>query len=173
MHDQQLDHGPARPQTVSASFAGVAFYQVASESKQAIVFAFPSSGVFTLGNLTVQAAASSTTVSWWSNNWYLQNSLSGGTAPSPFKGFVGTATLPSTTPANVCAGIWATSGGNSPPPPAAVPTYTGVIVATKITKSGNTINGNYAKIVGVKTNPGYAPGPQNSGTGTIVANFCP
>jgi hypothetical protein len=49
----------------------------------------------------------------------------------------------------------------------------GVIVASKITKKGNTISGNYAKIVVVKTDPGYAPGPQNSGTGTIVATFCP
>jgi hypothetical protein len=25
----------------------------------------------------------------------------------------------------------------------------------------------------VQTNAGYAPGPSNSGTGTIVATFCP
>ena len=164
--------GPLGPQTVGASFAGDAFYQPATATKTAIVFAFPSTGVFTLGDLTVNAATSSTTVTWWSNNWYLLNILSGGTAPSPFKGFVGTVTLPTTTPANVCGSNWATSGGNSPPPPATVPSYMGVIVASKITKSGNKINGNYNKIVVVKTNPGYAPGPQNSGTGTIVATFC-
>jgi IPT/TIG domain/Bacterial Ig-like domain (group 3) len=164
--------GPLGPQTVGASFAGDAHYQPATATKTAIVFAFPSTGVFTLGDLTVNAATPSTTVTWWSNNWYLLNILSGGTAPSPFKGFVGTVTLPTTTPANVCSGTWSTSGGNSPPPPATVPSYMGVIVASKITKAGNKINGNYIKIVVVKTNPGYAPGPQNSGTGTIVATFC-
>ena len=41
-----------------------------------------------------------------------------------------------------------------------------------MTKAGATINGNYIKIVVVKTGPGYAPGPENSGTGTIVATFC-
>lgn len=164
--------GPLGPQTVGASFAGDAFYQPATATKTAIVFAFPSTGVFTLGDLTVSAATSSTTVTWWSNNWYLLNILSGGTAPSPFKGFVATVTLPTTTPANICSGNWSTVGGNSPPPPATVPSYMGVIVASKITKSGNKINGNYSKIVVVKTNPGYAPGPNNSGTGTIVATFC-
>ena len=159
-------------QTVGASFAGDANYKPATDTKTAIVFAFPSSGVFTLGNLTV-AGAGSSTVTWWSNNWYLLNSLSGGPAPSPFKGFVGTVTLPNKSPANVCSGNWSTSGGNSPPPPATVPSYMGVIVASNITKKGNTISGNYAKIVVVKTDPGYAPGPQNSGTGTIVATFCP
>jgi Pro-kumamolisin, activation domain/Bacterial Ig-like domain (group 3)/Subtilase family len=163
---------PLGPETVSASFAGDAFYQASTATATAIVFAFPSAGVFTLGDLTVAAADPSTTVTWWSNNWYLLNTLSGGTAPSPFKGFVGVVTLPTTTPANVCSGTWGTTGGNSPPPPPTVPSYMGVIVATKITKPRNTLNGNYVKIVVVKTNPGYAPGPQNAGTGTIVATFC-
>jgi hypothetical protein len=47
-----------------------------------------------------------------------------------------------------------------------------VFVASNITKSGSTINGNYIKIVVVKTNPGYAPGPMNSATGMTVATFC-
>jgi IPT/TIG domain len=158
-------------QTVGASFAGDTYYKPDTDSKTAIVFAFPSTGVFTLGDLTV-AGSGSSTVTWWSNNWYLLNSLSGGPAPSPFKGFVGTVTLPNKSPANVCSGNWSTSGGNSPPPPATVPSYMGVIVASRITKKGNTISGSYAKIVVVKTDPGYAPGPQNSGTGKIVATFC-
>ena len=163
---------PLGPQTVGASFAGDSYYQASSDSKTATVFAFPSSGVFTLGDLTV-AGAGSSTVTWWSNNWYLLDSLSGGQAPPPFKGFVGTVTLPNTTPANICSGTWTTSGGNSPPPPATVPSYMGVIVASKITKKGTAISGGYAKIVVVKTDPGYAPGPLNQGTGKIVATFCP
>ena len=163
---------PLGPQTVGASFAGDVYYQASSDSKTAIVFAFPSTGVFTLGDLTV-AGAGSSTVTWWNNSWYLLNNLTGGQAPPPFKGFVASVNLPTTTPANVCSGNWSTTGGNSPPPPATVPTYMGTIVATKITKKGNVINGDYVKIVVVKTDPGYAPGPNNSGTGKIVATFCP
>jgi hypothetical protein len=163
---------PLGPETVSASFAGDAFYQASNATTTAIVFAFPSAGVFTLGDLTVATATPTTTVTWWNNNWYLLNTLSGGTAPSPFKGFVGLVTLPTTTPATICSSSWKTTGGNSPPPPPTVPSYMGAIVATKITKSTRTINGNYVKIVVVKTDPGYSPGPQNSGTGTIVATFC-
>jgi hypothetical protein len=164
---------PLGPETVKASFAGDASYQAATDSKTAIVFRFPTTGVFALGDLTV-AASPATTVTWWNNNWYLLNSLSGGIAPSAFKGFAATVPLPTTTPANICGGNWTTEGGNSSTPPTSVPSYMGVIVTSKVTKApGNTAAGNYAKIVVVKTNPGYAPGPMNAGTGTIVASFCP
>lgn len=163
---------PLGPQTVGASFAGDAFYQAASATTTAIVFAFPSTGVFALGNLTVAGALPTTTVTWWKDNWYQLNSLSGGAAPPSFKGFIASVPLPTTTPAITCSGAWASSGGNSPPPPATVPSYMGVVVPPKITKAGSTVKGNYGKIVVVKTNPGYAPGPFNSGTGTIVATFC-
>ena len=162
------------PQTATATFAGDAYYQPSTASKTAVVFAFPSTGAFSLGDLTVAAAGPATTVTWWSNNWYLLNSLSGGAAPPPYKGFDGqVVSLPTTTPANVCGSAWSTSGGNSQPPPPTVPSYMGVLVPTRVTKSGDTINGNYFKIVVVRTDPGYRPGPQNAGTGTIVATFCP
>lgn len=165
---------PLGPETVKATFAGDAYYQTSSDSKGAIVFAFPSHGVFTLGDNSVAAAVATptTTLSWWNNNWYLANSLSGGLAPSSFKGFVASTTVPTTTPANICKSTWSTSTGNSPPPPPTVPGYMGVIVATKVTKSGNTLKGDYVSVIVVKTNPGYAPGPQNLGTGTYVATFC-
>jgi hypothetical protein len=164
---------PLGPETAAASFAGDAYYQGSSASMTAIVFAFPSSGVFALGDITAGSATPSTTVNWWNNNWYLLNTLSGGAVPPPFKGFVTVATLPSTTPAGFCTMPWSTSGGNSQPPPATVPSYMGVIVVPKITKTGNTLNGSYVKIVVVKTDPGYAPGPANVGSGKIVATFCP
>jgi kumamolisin len=164
---------PLGPEAVGASFAGDASYQKSSASTTAIVFAFPSSGAFTLGDLTVASATPTTTVTWWNNNWYSLNSLSGGTPPPPFKGFVSVVTLPSTTPAGFCTMPWSTSGGNSQPPPASVPSYMGVVVAPSITKTGNTLSGNYVKIVVVKTDPGYAPGPENSGSGKVVATYCP
>jgi uncharacterized repeat protein (TIGR01451 family) len=165
--------GTLGSQTLSATFAGDAFYLPSSDSsKTAIVFAFPSSGVFTLGDTTANTAGSST-VTWWDSSWNQLNTLTGGVAPSAFKGFASGVTLPTTSPATICSGPWTSSGGNSPPPPATVPSYMGVIVADSVSKSGNTVNGHYVKIVVVQTNPGYGPAPSNTGTGTIVATFCP
>jgi hypothetical protein len=141
-------------------------------SKTAIVFAFPSNGVFTIGDTTA-ATAGSSTVTWWDNSWNKVNVLTGGAAPSAEKGFVSGVTLRNVSPANVCSGNWTSNGGNSPPPPATVPSFMGVIVSDSASKSGSTINGHYVEIVVVQTNPGYAPGPSNSGTGTIIATFCP
>jgi hypothetical protein len=53
-----------------------------------------------------------------------------------------------------------------------VPAYMGVIVANAVSKSGSTINGNWARVVVVQTDPGYEPNPGHPGTGTIAANFC-
>jgi hypothetical protein len=159
-------------QALTADFAGDGFYLASSDhSKTAVVFAFPSSGAFALGDSTV-ATAGSSTVTWWSSTWNQANVLSGGPAPSAFKGFAAALPLPTSSPANVCSGSWTSSGGNSPPPPATVPSYMGVVVADSVTKSGSAVNGHYAKIVVVQTNPGYSPGPSNTGTGTIVATFC-
>ena len=163
---------PLGPETVGASFAGDAYYQASSDSKTAIVFAFPSSGAFALGNLTAAAAGPSTTVTWWSNSWAGLDNLTGGTAPSSFKGFAGTLSLPTGTPPSMCAVPWTTTPGNSPPPSGSVPSYMGVIVASRISKSGSTISGNSVSIVVVRTDPGYAPNPGHPGTGTIVATYC-
>jgi hypothetical protein len=145
----------------------------ASTSCQLVMFSFPSSGAFVLGDKTVAAAGPTTKVTWWSSKWSALNQLSGGAASSAFKGFAASVSaLPTTSPANVCSGTWSTGGGSSPPPPGTVPQYMGVIVASKITKSpSGLVSGNYAKIVVVKTNPGYS-GPSSTGTGTIVGTFC-
>jgi kumamolisin len=167
--------GALGSEPLSAVFAGDTYYLPSSDTgKTAVVFSFPSRGAFVLGDLTVGSAGPSTTVTWWSENWYLLNSLSGGTAPAAFKGFAGTVlSLPTTTPPASCTGTWTTTGGNSPPPTSGVPSYMGVLVASNVTKSGNTISGDFAKIVVVKVDPGYAPNPMSAGTGTIVATFCP
>ena len=49
----------------------------------------------------------------------------------------------------------------------------GVLVASSVTKSGATINGNWGKIVVVQVDPGYAPHPGHPGKGKIVATYCP
>ena len=49
----------------------------------------------------------------------------------------------------------------------------GVLVTSSVTKPGSNISGNFARIVVVKVNPGYAPDPNHPGSGTIVGTFCP
>lgn len=166
--------GALGPEPLSATFAGDAYYLPSSDaSRTATVFAFPSRGAFVLGDTTAASAGPATAVTWWSDTWSAQNSLSGGAAPATFKGYAGTVTsLPSTTPAAVCGGTWTSSGGNSPAPPSGVPSYMGVLVTKKVTKAGNSVTGDFAEIVVVKVNPGYGPQPDTPGTGTIVAVSC-
>jgi uncharacterized repeat protein (TIGR01451 family) len=165
--------GALGPEPVSASFAGDPYYLPSNDtSHTATVFAFPSRGAFALGDNTVTAATPTTTVTWWADNWWQLNSLSGGIAPSSFKGFAGTVSLPTSTPPASCGSKWTTLPGNSPPPTSGVPSYMGVLVTSKVTKMGNGVGGNTVHIVVVKVNPGYAPNPLNHGTGTIVAVYC-
>lgn len=167
--------GPLGPEPISATFAGDAYYLPSSDTgKTAIVFAFPSRGAFSLGDLTVAGAGPSTNVTWWSDSWSKLNSMTGGPGPASYKGFDGTVTsLPTTSPATVCGITFSTDPGNSPPPTGSVPSYMGVLVTDSVMKSGSTIGGHWASIVVVKVDPGYAPNPGHPGTGTIVATFCP
>src|SRR5262249_50541941 len=157
---------PLGNEPAGGAFAGDSFYEASRASTTAVVFAFPRAGAFTLADTTV-AMAGSSTVTWWADNWWQLNVLSGGTAPAPAKGFAGLITRPTQTPPTSCGSNWTTTGGNSPPAATAVPSYMGVIVASKVTKLGTTIAGNALHIVVVKVNPGYAPNPLNHGTGTI------
>jgi hypothetical protein len=159
--------------TISTVFAGDAYYVPSSDSDPVIVFAFPSRGAFVLGNSTVGAATATTSVNWWSATWSQLDVLTGGVAPSSFKGFAGNVTtLPTTSPANVCGTTFKTAPGNSGPPTADMPSYMGVVVAGSVTKAGSTISGVWNKIVVVQTDAGYAPNPGHPGAGTIVATFC-
>ena len=164
--------GALGSQPISASFAGDTYYLPSADTgKTAIVFAFPSRGAFVLGDTTA-ATAGSAVVTWWGSKWAKLNELTGGDAPSAFKGFAETIGLPTSTPPTSCGSAWQTSGGNSSSPPSSVPPYMGVVVAGGVTKSGSTISGNSVHIVIVKVDPGYGPAPGHAGTGTIVATFC-
>jgi hypothetical protein len=159
---------PAQPLgagTVSASFAGDAFYLPSADSAKTTVFAFLASGAFVIGDGN-QAAG--TPVTFWGAQWAKLNTLSGGDAPNQFKGFAGTTAEPP-----VCGTGWTTDPGNSTPPPdGPLPAYMGVIVSSAITNSGSTIAGDTVHIVVVKTNPGYEADPGHAGTGTVVAVYC-
>jgi len=107
-------------------------------------------------------------VSFWGAQWAKDNILTGGDAPSSFKGFADT---PSSKPP-ACGGTWTSSSGNSSSPVDSLPAYMGTAVSSSITKNGNTISGNITKIVVVVTAPGYASNPGHAGTGTIIATYC-
>ncbi len=155
-------------QPVKADFAGNGYYLPSSDSsKSVIIFAFPSSGIFVLGDRTSSAAGSSP-VMFWGSQWAKQNTLSGGGAPSAFKGFADTTS--SRPPA--CGGTWTTAPGNSSAPVDPLPAYMGTAVTTAITKNGSTIAGNITRIVVVVTAPGYESNPGHPGTGVIIATYC-
>jgi von Willebrand factor type A domain-containing protein len=151
--------------TVSASFAGDPFYEPSADSKPTLIFAFAAGGSFVIGD-RVPGATVGTAVTFWGAQWDKLNTLTGGAAPASFKGFEDSAKTPA------CGTQWTTSPGNSAPPPASIPSFLGVIVASSIRKSGPAIQGDSVHIVVVKTDPGYAPNPGHAGTGTIVGIFC-
>jgi hypothetical protein len=47
-----------------------------------------------------------------------------------------------------------------------------VIASSGASKSGSTISGSTARVVVVKTSPGYAPDPRHRGTGRVVGIVC-
>lgn len=156
------------PNAVKASFAGDGYYLPSVDaSKSVIVFAFPSRGIFILGDQTA-ASAGPSSVTFWGAQWTKQNNLSGGSGPFAFKGF---ADNPSTKPPQ-CGGTWTSSPGNSSSPVDSIPTYMGTAVSTTVSKNGSTITGNITKIVVVLTAPGYASNPGHPGTGSIIATYC-
>jgi uncharacterized repeat protein (TIGR01451 family) len=130
----------------------------------ALVFCLVPGGNFVIGDGN---AATGTSVTFWGAQWSKKNDLSGGKAPSAFKGW-------ENSPAVVTCGTnWTTKPGNSPPPPAApLPSVIAVIVSSSIDKSGSTISGDTAHLVVVRTNPGYAPNPGHAGTGTVLGQIC-
>ena len=156
---------PLGPGVVADTFAGDACYRPASASANTFLFAFPASGAFVVGDQSAQMGAK---VTFWGAKWSKVNRPSGGAAPASFKGFA--ATLAAEPPK--CGITWTTGPGASSNPPATVPAYMGVLVSTKVVKSGSTISGDGKSIAVVKIDPGYAPDPGHAGTGTVVAVFC-
>ncbi len=168
------------PQAISDSFAGDGYYQSSTNTEQAMVFAFPAAGDFTVGDVTASSGTNNYTtypspsVNWWGSQWMKMNKVSSPPPASSTSAFKGFANVTSPAPPACTSGAnWATTPGNSPPPPASVPSYMGVIVTSKIAaKSNNTYSGNILHIVVVKVAPGYAPDPSHYGNGTIVATYC-
>ncbi len=152
-------------QPVRADFTGDGYYAPSADAtKSVIVFAFPSRGIFTLGDSSATTASS--TVTFWGAQWATQNTTT--VTPFAFKGFADT---PSSKPP-FCGGTWTTSPGGSSTPVGSLPAYMGTAVSKSITQNGSVITGTITKIVVVATATGYAPDPGHAGTGKIVATYC-
>jgi hypothetical protein len=130
-------------------------------------FVYPLSGPsFVIGD---RSAVVGQHVTFWGAKWAKSNSLSGGPAPSSFKGFAETTTP---NPA-FCGGTWTSGLGGTSNPPATVPSTIRVIVASSITKSGPGVSGNIPQMAVISVDPGYQPDPAYPGTGTVLSVSCP
>lgn len=148
------------PSTLTILFGGDTFYAVASTTASVVVFGFATGGAFVVGD---QAGNN---VTFWSDRWQDANALSGGSAPSDFKGFENSSAAP------ICGVGWSSSPATSSGPPASVPEYMAVVVASHVQRSGATITGDALHVVVVHVTPGYADNPGHAGTGTVVAVIC-
>jgi hypothetical protein len=137
-------------------------------SSHALVFGVVAGGAFVVGDQTVSAAATALgrSVYYWGSQWSAINRLSGGPAPASFKGFEDSTSIPT------CGLEWITGPGNGPEPPASVPVYMPVLVASNVTRQGKSTIGDVVSVVIVRTDPGYEPTPGAAGRGTIVGILC-
>ncbi len=150
------------PHSITAAYSGSSNYiPSAASAVSQLIYGYPAGGgTFVIGD---QNAVMGGSVNFWGSQWEKTNSLSGGASNASFKGF---AVAPSTP---VVGGTFTAAPGNSAPSPASVPAYIGIIVTSKVTKSGSTITGTIVKLVVVRVDAGYAGDPGHAGTGTIVA----
>jgi len=149
--------------TASASYAGDPNHTGSSGSATFVITAPAFNFVIGDNNAIV-----GNQVTFWGAQWAKQNSLSGGAAPSSFKGFANS----SSTNPTACGGTWTSDPGNSSGPPAAIPEFITVIVSSSVTKSGSLISGDNHKLVIVRINPGYGPSLGQTGTGTVYSVVC-
>ena len=130
-----------------------------------------SAGSFTIGDGN---SALGSKVTFWGAKWWKLNTLSGGEAPSSFKGWIN-----SFTTAPMCELPWTTGTGNSSEPPLTLSEFITVAVASQVTQEGSVVaSSTTPKVVRVKTNvayekkSGYQPDPGHEGTGEVVEIVC-
>jgi YVTN family beta-propeller protein len=157
---------------ISTMIADVGGSTTTTPACSVTIFAFATGNgaTFVIGDLE---AGLGNHVTWWSSQWAKINLMSGGPPPSSMKkGFAGFEDNFLGLPPPDCGGSWSTDTGNSTPPPASVPKFMGVIVSSMLTQSGSMISGDIKQVVIVRTDPGYAPDPGATGTGTEIAIVC-
>ena len=159
----------ARPLRIDITDAGGAR---TTATTKLLAYAFTASGDFAVGDRSYAAATSGSALTFWGAQWPKDNALTGG-APASFKGFVDAAPAAPPPPATCPSGRGFTTGpGSSAGPPAVVPAFTVMMVASDVTQAGSRIGGTVAHWVVVQTRPGYGPAAGHTGTGTIIAELC-
>jgi len=126
---------------------------------------FPQGGAFIIGDRVNLSVGS--TVYFWGSQWANNNPMTGGAAPSSFKGFED-GTRPT-----ACGGNWMSRPGDSSHPPSSIPRFMTVLVSDLVQKSGSTLTGHIKKVVVVETGVGYGPSPSQPGTGRVISISCP
>jgi hypothetical protein len=140
---------------VLVSFDGNDNYLSSSTTAQLAIHEVVAGGNFVIGDNNAQVG---NRVTFWSSQWWKQNSVSGGAPRSSFKGFAADSDA-------ACGGRWSSDPGNSSAPPETVPEFIAVLVSSRITQTGAVIEGDIVKVVVVQTNG-------TPGTGTVVAVTC-
>ncbi|MFN0180245.1 MAG: Ig-like domain-containing protein [Gemmatimonadales bacterium] len=153
---------PLGPLSLKVSFAQDPYYLAASATGEVILYAFPSSGAFVIGD---RGDATGSAVQFFGSDWDKVNRLSTGEAPSSFKGFTASPGAPIN-----CGATFRAATGNSDKPPSSVPSYMGTIVTTQVTQNGSTITGTRARLVVVRSSR-YDPSPGRGGHGTVIASI--
>ena len=169
---------------IAVTFAGDAYYRPASAPASAIIAGVADTGGFVIGDISANtppapmhpytSLSNGSQVNFWGSQTWKTNQFSGvNNAPASMKGYVDNA------PPNLglignpgCGETWTSNPGNSSSPPATIPNYLIVIVASQITKSGSTESGNIVHVVVVQVEPSYGPSPGHTGWGPIVAWLC-
>ena len=115
-------------------------------------------GKFVIGD---QSATLGAQVQLWGAQWWKADAVSGGKAPSSFKGWA--------TKVDMTTCTFTTRPGNSPPPPDAPldPVMT-MLVTSSVKKHGPVITGTISATATVETDPGYDDNPGHAATGTVT-----
>jgi PKD repeat protein len=138
------------PSALTVRFDGDTLYSASTAEGHVVIYGMPTGGVFAVGDLSATGA-----VTFWSSAWWVANTLSGGSAPPSFKGFV----QPTRTGWTAAPGLDGV--------PATVPEWMGVIVTTAVTKDKEVITGDQTRFVVVHVN---TYDPALVGQGTVVAD---
>ena len=151
--------GPLGPRTIGAAIrdkdGGTTTFTGAT-----VVYGSTGSGAFVIGD-----GSTAGRVTFWGAQWAKRNSLSGGAAPSAFRGYA-------SVPGGACGIDWASPTGAAAGAPATLPGYIAVIVTSSASKDVAGVTGSTVGMVVVRTDPGYQPKPGSDGTGTVVATIC-
>ena len=113
---------------ISVSYGGDSYYHSSGTSTTGIVAAPPSGGGgFVIGDVSAGKPTTGTRVNFWGSQLWKTNQFSGvNNAPASMKGYIDNA------PSYTCGAAWTSNPGNSSNPPATIPDYMLVVVASSI-----------------------------------------